>query len=487
MRTAGDDGSAAQLIRYQFSNHVGSSSLELDERARVISYEEYSAYGSTTFQSIGSNVETPKRYRFTGKERDEENGFSYHGRRYYVPWLGRWSSCDPLDVIDSLNLYQYARLNPCMYSDPTGAWVDPELFIDNPNADPTVIGGGLQFKTETGRFATIYDEPLTFEDSDADQKPVPEKPKTPPKPPPKPPSPPRDDKAPDTKDSPKAPDPKQQAPDNAPPADDATTAEKAGAFFLGAAKGLAGGLVAAAGIGFVAGVTGIAASTIGLALLPFAIYGIASNWDKISDTASRLWEGKGTKDDWESAGFGIGTLLSIFGGGAASEAGQEAGLASKAFVQSGIESLADLAGHELAPAGGGRFFKVAPGNDQLAPGGSAGSNIKGTVGEEASKFDAGNAGADVIGQQVTLESVAHKGVRIRIDVVVVSDDGYFYGIESKFGEFAGLTKNQQIVIPKGGGWVEVIPRGSRAQEAGLPIGRPIKIFIDIQHRSWSLN
>jgi hypothetical protein len=61
------------------------------------------------------------------------------------------------------------------------------------------------------------------------------------------------------------------------------------------------------------------------------------------------------------------------------------------------------------------------------------------------------------------------------------------GIESKFGEFAGLTKNQAKVIPRGGGYVDVIPRGSRAIEAGLKEGKPIRMYIDIQRRSWSLN
>ncbi len=40
-RTQGDDGSPAQLTRYQFGNHLGSASLELDETGRIISYEEY--------------------------------------------------------------------------------------------------------------------------------------------------------------------------------------------------------------------------------------------------------------------------------------------------------------------------------------------------------------------------------------------------------------------------------------------------------------
>jgi len=32
--TQGNDGSPVQLIRYQFGNHLGSASLELDDRRR---------------------------------------------------------------------------------------------------------------------------------------------------------------------------------------------------------------------------------------------------------------------------------------------------------------------------------------------------------------------------------------------------------------------------------------------------------------------
>lgn len=71
--------------------------------------------------------------------------------------------------------------------------------------------------------------------------------------------------------------------------------------------------------------------------------------------------------------------------------------------------------------------------------------------------------------------------------VAVTENGQLVGYESKFGDFADLTKNQRIVIPPGGGWVQVIPRGARAIEAGLEEGKPVWIFIDVQRRSWSLN
>ncbi len=88
---------AAPILRYQFDNLLGSALLELDEKAAIISYEEYYPYGSTSYQAVSSAVQvSPKRYRYTGKERDEETGLNYHGARYYAPWLGRWTAVDPL-------------------------------------------------------------------------------------------------------------------------------------------------------------------------------------------------------------------------------------------------------------------------------------------------------------------------------------------------------------------------------------------------------
>ena len=118
--TAGNDQAPRQLIRYQMGNHLGSASLELDEEARIISYEEYAPYGSSTYQAVRSQTETAKRYRYTGKERDEESGLYYHGARYYAPWLGRWASCDPAGIGSSLCNYDYADGNPLTYHDPNG-------------------------------------------------------------------------------------------------------------------------------------------------------------------------------------------------------------------------------------------------------------------------------------------------------------------------------------------------------------------------------
>jgi RHS repeat-associated protein len=116
-----EPGVPAQLVRYQFGNHLGSACLELDDTGQILSYEEYYPYGSTSYQAGRSMAEVSlKRYRYTGKERDEETGFAYYGLRYYAFVLGRWTSTDPLSLKDGLNLYCFTRANPVNLVDPFG-------------------------------------------------------------------------------------------------------------------------------------------------------------------------------------------------------------------------------------------------------------------------------------------------------------------------------------------------------------------------------
>ncbi len=110
-----------QLIRYQYSNHLGSACVEVDDGAQIISYEEYYPFGSTSYQGTDQTREVPvKRYRFTGKERDEESGLEYHGARYCAPWLARWTQPDPAGFVAGTNRYCYAGNNPVRLVDPNG-------------------------------------------------------------------------------------------------------------------------------------------------------------------------------------------------------------------------------------------------------------------------------------------------------------------------------------------------------------------------------
>lgn len=121
-RTSGTDGSPITLQRYIYSNHLSTASLELDEDADIISYEEYHPYGTTAYQAMNSTINAvAKRYRYTGKERDEETGLYYHGARYYVPWLTRWMAVDPKQAeMANYSSYNYGFCSPIKWMDSTG-------------------------------------------------------------------------------------------------------------------------------------------------------------------------------------------------------------------------------------------------------------------------------------------------------------------------------------------------------------------------------
>src|SRR6185437_8581668 len=102
-------------------NHLGSAVVEVDEVGKVISYEEYHSYGTTAYHAgTGAAEASLKRYRFTGKERDEETGLYYHGARYYAPWLGRWTAADPKGLSAGPNRYAYVSNRPTVLVDPRG-------------------------------------------------------------------------------------------------------------------------------------------------------------------------------------------------------------------------------------------------------------------------------------------------------------------------------------------------------------------------------
>ncbi|NJO42498.1 MAG: hypothetical protein HC769_22345 [Cyanobacteria bacterium CRU_2_1] len=117
------DLSKGVLYRYQYSNHLGSVSLEMtgdSSNSQIIFYEEYHPYGTTAYQARNASVRAAKRYRYTGMERDEETGLSYHTARYYLPWLGRWCSTDSIGIKGGINLFCYAQTNPICLNDVVG-------------------------------------------------------------------------------------------------------------------------------------------------------------------------------------------------------------------------------------------------------------------------------------------------------------------------------------------------------------------------------
>ncbi|WP_434593542.1 RHS repeat protein [Pseudomonas sp. R4-83] len=113
-------GVEGDQLRYSLSDHLGSSALELDDGAGILTQEHYYPFGGTACWA-GKNALAAKnkKIRYSGKERDA-SGLYYYGYRYYAPWLQRWTSPDPGRDIDGINLYAMLGNSPLIFVDKQG-------------------------------------------------------------------------------------------------------------------------------------------------------------------------------------------------------------------------------------------------------------------------------------------------------------------------------------------------------------------------------
>ncbi|UXU86128.1 RHS repeat-associated core domain-containing protein [Burkholderia sp. S-53] len=107
-------------LRVSLDDQIGSSMLELDAQADLLTWEEYYPYGGTAVWSARSDTEAKYKYvRYSGQERDA-TGLYYYGFRYYAPWLARWLNPDPAGPVDGLNLFCMVGNNPVSNQDVGG-------------------------------------------------------------------------------------------------------------------------------------------------------------------------------------------------------------------------------------------------------------------------------------------------------------------------------------------------------------------------------
>ncbi|TWC54570.1 insecticidal toxin complex protein TccC [Pseudomonas sp. SJZ080] len=136
-------------LRFCLSNHLNSSTLELDERGAVLSREVYYAFGGTALWAGASETEGKyKTIRYSGKERDA-TGLYYYGYRCYAPWLQRWVSPDPAGFVDGLNVFMMTFNNPINWVDSLGKNAVPTIahfYWDGGNIPSLFLRNILMFK-----------------------------------------------------------------------------------------------------------------------------------------------------------------------------------------------------------------------------------------------------------------------------------------------------------------------------------------------------
>jgi RHS repeat-associated protein len=139
LRTGYDDGTP--FTKYILSDHLGSSNVILETSGAVYNREEYYPFGETSFGAFGK-----KRYRYVGKEKDEESGLYYYGARYFQPWSCRFISVDPLAAKYAFYTpYQYAGNKPITKTDRDGL----EETGSSPQQNNGVKPAGGEDKTYT--------------------------------------------------------------------------------------------------------------------------------------------------------------------------------------------------------------------------------------------------------------------------------------------------------------------------------------------------
>ncbi|MFA6200928.1 MAG: RHS repeat-associated core domain-containing protein, partial [Bacteroidales bacterium] len=109
---------------YYLSDHLGSSSYITNSFGVITQTLGYLPYGEE-WVDIDNTPPYLTPYKFSGKEKDEESGFSYFGSRYYWDKGGIWLSVDPMShKYPHLTSYNYCANSPVMVIDPNGEEMD---------------------------------------------------------------------------------------------------------------------------------------------------------------------------------------------------------------------------------------------------------------------------------------------------------------------------------------------------------------------------
>ena len=125
-----DSGAADTRVSGKYfyhTDHLGSANW-VTKGDEAVQFIHYMPYGEMWYNQRGSAYN--ERYKYTGKERDEETGNDYFGARYYAPNTPMWLSPDPLmDKYPGISPYAYCHWNPVKYVDIDGNYPIIPLYF----------------------------------------------------------------------------------------------------------------------------------------------------------------------------------------------------------------------------------------------------------------------------------------------------------------------------------------------------------------------
>ena len=146
-RIGNDTDDATPPIKYFVNDHLGNSTVTVQANGSRVNMEEFYPFGETAFGSFAK-----KRYRYNGKEKDEESGLYEYGQRYYAPWLCRFVSVDPIaEDYPQLSSYNYAGNKPITSPDIEGlqGTEDNKVVTDGAGRDAVIDSGAEIVEADT--------------------------------------------------------------------------------------------------------------------------------------------------------------------------------------------------------------------------------------------------------------------------------------------------------------------------------------------------
>jgi len=123
---AGIECSAIPVMYWYHPDYLGSMEYVTDMTGDPYQFFFNTIWGENLQNQMAFNFKSfSSRFRFNGKEWDEETGNFYYGARYYDPKLSIWLSVDPwASKYPHVTPYNFVENNPIMLWDPTGLGPD---------------------------------------------------------------------------------------------------------------------------------------------------------------------------------------------------------------------------------------------------------------------------------------------------------------------------------------------------------------------------
>lgn len=143
----------AAEIYYFHTDHLGSSAWVTDTLGHAVQHLAYLPWGESWVSQKTGNFSTI--YTFSGKERDEETGYSYFGQRFYDSQLSFWLSADPMrGKYPNMSPFVYCANNPIKLVDPNGE--DVKIVKDSEKKQVIISANFYYNNKDLGREAEVF-------------------------------------------------------------------------------------------------------------------------------------------------------------------------------------------------------------------------------------------------------------------------------------------------------------------------------------------